>query len=164
MNKKLKIGLIIFAVLAVLSAINQLVIKLTGGDTSTVVEATPVPTPQPTVEPTPEPLKYEVVFSELNEKRTLNNVYVLINPGLSEGEIKQLAQDVKNKDCKAKDCNIAVHDDRRSLELDYDYTYKLTSSDQMTEWKKNHLAFVTEHLVATLMFYDEEAEMYPYKE
>lgn len=161
-NKKVKWGITGFFTLMLIIGFNSPGSKTTPPANTDTQTAQTQPTEQPAA-PTVETkkLSYEVVKKEVNS--TVENYKVLIPVG-EDG--KAVAQEVK-KSC-GKPCNIAVYDDRKSVDLELEYEKMMgninTPIEAPQEWKKKNYVYVAEHHVGYIDFETGNYKEFPYKD
>ena len=108
-------------------------------------------TPTHVSQATTSPQTYKKVAGD-SDKSGDNLRYLLTESGLSETDVKAIAEAIQRNECK-KQCNIYLFDDQKAAELDIAYS-KLSDSSAMTKWKAENYVFVAEHNVGQLVFGD----------
>lgn len=128
-------------------------------------QTSPTPEPKQVVvtkaSPTPK-LEYEIIARI--EDKVDENISVLIKP--TESNPRAIADEVQ-KSCKKK-CNVTLYDDKKSFDLDAEYTNKMLSYDvtvaEREAWKKKNTVFMADHMVATVGYSFGEYKEYPLKD
>ena len=100
---------------------------------------------------TTSPQTYKKVAGD-SDKSGDNLRYLLTESGLSETDVKAIAEAIQRNECK-KQCNIYLFDDQKAAELDIAYS-KLSDSSAMTKWKAENYFFVAKHNAGQLVFGD----------
>ncbi len=154
MKKYVLIGIVFILVLISIAT-------TTVHNSSTQQEGKPLQNQEIAANPT-EALKYKIL--DKNENKVVENIFVLVEPGETNGE--KIALEIK-KTCKNK-CNIDLFDDQKAFDLQKQYTEMLgkpeTKPSDATEWKNTNYVFVAEHLIGSIDFETGTYKAFPMKD